>query len=102
MSIKWLKNNPGMLAVSGLLLGVCMAAPACFAGGAVTIVPDKNLLAPRGSFIPDRRVKEVLEKVEAQKAMIEEKKAGQQEAQQYENKLPKPRSSTEQSHGQPQ
>ena len=90
MSNRWFKNNPGTLAVLGLLLGVCLAVPACFAGGAVTIVPDKNQLAPRGSYIPARRVEEVLKKIEERKAMVKKEKALQQEEQQREDKSPKP------------
>lgn len=95
MSIRWLKNNRGTFAVLGLLLGIWMAVPACFAGGAATIVLDKKQLAPRGSYIPDHRVKEVLKKVEEHKAMMEKKKSLQQEEQLQENKLPKPQSANE-------
>lgn len=95
MSNRCFKNSPGTLAVLGLLLALCMLVPPCFAGGAVTIVPDKHLLAPRGSYIPDRRVKQVLKKVEEHKAMMEKKKALQQEGQLKENKLPAPQSSDE-------
>jgi hypothetical protein len=95
MFIRWFKNNPGTLAAVGLLIGVFMTVPACFAGGAVTIVPDKNQLAPKGSYIPDRRVKEVLKKVEEQQVMMEKKKALQLQKQQQESKAPKPQSSEE-------
>lgn len=95
MSIRCFKNSPGTLAGLGLLFTLCMLVPPCFAGGAVTIVPDKHQLAPRGSYIPDRRVKEVLKKVEEHKAMMEKKKALQQEGQLKENKLPTPQSSDE-------
>jgi hypothetical protein len=86
MSIQWFKNNPGALAFVGLLLGLFIAVPACFAGGAATIIPDKHQLAPRGSYIPARRVEEVLKKIETQKAMLEKKKVLEQQ----ENKSPKP------------
>lgn len=95
MSMQCCKNRPGTLAVLGLLFSVCMLVPPCFAGGAVTIVLDKHQLAPRGSYIPDRRVKQVLEKVGEHKAMMEKKKALQQEGQLKENKLPAPQSSDE-------
>ncbi len=95
MSIRWLKNNPGSLAALGLLLGVFLAAPACFGSGAVTIVQDKDQLAPKGSYIPERRVKEVLNKIKVQKVMMEKKKALQEQEQQQENKSPKPQSSEE-------
>lgn len=92
MSIRCFKNSTGTLAVLGLLLAVCMLVPPCFAGGAVTIVLDKHQLAPRGSYIPDRRVKQVLKKVEEHKAMMEKKKALQQEEKLKEDKLPTPQS----------
>ena len=89
MSIRWFKNNPRTLALVGLMLGVFIAVPACFAGGAVTIVQDKHQLAPKGSYIPERRVEEVLKKIEQRKVMLEKQKALEQEEQQ-ETELPKP------------
>ena len=91
MSIRYVKNYRITVALLGLLLSICIAAPACFAGGAATIVLDKKQLAPRGSYIPDRRVQEVLKKIEEYKA----KKALQQEKQLQENKLPKSQSTDE-------
>lgn len=93
MPTKWLKHNTGIIAAWILLLSGFMAIPACYAGGAVTIVPDKNQLAPKGSYIPDRRVKKVLKKIEEQKAMLDENKKLQQEEQPQKNTLPKPQSS---------
>ena len=95
MSIRWFNNNRGTFAVLGLLLGICMAAPACFAGGAATIVLDKHILAPRGSYIPERRVKEVLKKENEQKLMMEKKKSLQQEEQLQQKKLPEPQTPNE-------
>ncbi len=89
MSIKSFKTNIAALAVSGLLLCVLTAVAPCFAGGAVTIVIDKNQLAPKGSNIPDRRVKAVLKKIEERKAIME-KKALQQQEHQQENKTSDP------------
>ena len=88
MSIRWFKKNIVAIAMLGLLLSLCMAVPPCFAGGAATIVVDQNSLAPRGSYIPKRRVEEVLQKIEERKAL--KKKALQQESQQQETKTPKP------------
>lgn len=90
MSIQWLKHAPGIPAVLGLLLAVFMIVPVCFAGGAATIVPDKDQLAPRGSYIPDRRVKQVLKKVNEYKAMMEKKNAPQRQERSKENKVPEP------------
>jgi hypothetical protein len=89
MSIRWFKNNIEALAVLGLLLSLFMAVPPCFAGGAVTIVVDKHQLAPRGSYIPARRVQEVLKKIEERQALVK-KKALQQEEQQQKDASPKP------------
>jgi hypothetical protein len=94
MSIRWLNYSPGTLAALGLLLGVFLAAPACLGSGAVTIVQDKDQLAPRGSYIPERRVKAVLQKIKALKATMEKNKVLQEQQQQQENKSPKPQSST--------
>ncbi|MGD9010694.1 MAG: hypothetical protein PVG41_22395 [Desulfobacteraceae bacterium] len=96
MSIRCLKNSPIIPSVLGLLLIVFMVVPACYAGGAVTIVPDKHQLAPRGSHIPDRRINQVIKKIEEHKAMMEKKKAPMQDGQLKENKLPIPQSSDKQ------
>jgi Na+-translocating ferredoxin:NAD+ oxidoreductase RnfG subunit len=93
MSFRCIKNSAGAVAVLGLLLSVFMVASASFAGGAATIVIDKHQLAPRGSHIPDRRVKQVLKKVKEHKAMMEKKKENQKDDQLKENKLPIPQSS---------
>lgn len=95
MSNRLFNNRPGIFAALGLLLTAFMVVPVCLAGGAATIVQDKHQLAPRGSYIPDRRVKQVLKKVEAHKAMIKEKKSLQQEEPLEENTLPAPKSTDE-------
>ena len=95
MSIRKLNNHRGTFAVLGLLLGLCLAVPACLAGGAATIVLDKHQLAPRGSYIPERRIKAVLEKVKKHQVMMEKKKSLQQEKKLQENSLPNPQSSDE-------
>lgn len=93
MSVRWMLKISGIPAILGLLLSVGMAIPACYAGGAVTIIPDKNQLAPRGSYIPDRRVEQVLKKIEEHKAKMKEKQALEHEKQQQDNQLPKVQSS---------
>jgi hypothetical protein len=99
MSNKWFKHHRGIGVVAGLLAGVLMAVPVCWAGGAVTIVQDQHQLAPRGSYIPKRRVEQVLKEVEEFKAKREAGKAVQQESrpetQPEESTLPKPESSKE-------
>lgn len=95
MSNKWLNHHRGTGVAVGLLAGVLMAVPVCWAGGAVTIVQDKHQLAPRGSYIPDRRVEQVLEKIEEFKAKREAGKAVQEETRPEESTSPKPKSSEE-------
>ena len=90
MSMRWLNYTLGTLAGLGLLSAVFMVVPVCFAGGAATIVPDKHQLAPRGSYIPDRRVKQVLKKVNEYKALMKKKNALQQEKRSKENKVQVP------------
>jgi hypothetical protein len=53
------------------MLGIFIAIPVCFAGGALTIVQDEKQLAPRGSYIPERRVSQVLRKVEQHQKMLQ-------------------------------
>ena len=75
------------------LLSLSTVVPACYAGGAVTIIPDKNQLAPRGSYIPDRRVEQVLKKIEEHKAEMKAKQAIEPQKQLQDNQLPKVRPS---------
>ena len=80
----------------GIILGFGMAIPACYGGGAVTIIPDKHQLAPRGSYIPERRVKRVLEKVkEHQTTIHRQKDATQQENRLKTSETPAPQSPKE-------
>lgn len=44
-------------------------------GHQIVILPDKHVLAPRGSYIPQRRVQQVLDKVDQLKAARKEKNA---------------------------
>ena len=93
---KWLKFQPGTHVVLGILLGVCIGIPVCFAGGAVTIIQDEKQLAPRGSYIPERRVQQVLKKVqEHKKAMMKEKQTLEDEKKFPKNEAAKPHSSEE-------
>jgi hypothetical protein len=95
MSTIWLNYIPRTLFVLGILLGVFIGIPVCFAGGAVTIVQDQKQLAPRGSYIPERRVQQVLKKVQEHKAMMKEKETMEGEKQLPENETDKPKSSEE-------
>ena len=89
MSIKRCKFNPGALVVSGILLGVFLVIPLCFAGGAVTLIPAEAIHAPEGSSIPERRGKEIQKKVKAYKAKMKGTEKQQEQLQQ--NEIPKPK-----------
>ncbi len=58
---------------AGVLLIFLIGIPVCFAGGALTIIKDEKQFAPRGSYIPERRVEKILKKVEEHKAAMKEK-----------------------------
>ncbi len=72
MSIKWDNFIKGSAVSVAMLLVFCIGIPACFAGGAFTIIQDERQLAPRGSQIPERRVQQVLKEVKQQKAILKE------------------------------
>ena len=95
MSTTWLVFNSRTIVVLGILLSVFIGIPVCFAGGAVTIVQDEKQLAPRGSYIPERRVQQVLRKVREHKAMMKQKETMEGEKQLPENEAAKPKLSEE-------
>ena len=55
MSMKCCKFIPGALVVLGILFGVFLVNPACYAGGAVTLMPAEDRDVPQGSHIPEAR-----------------------------------------------
>jgi hypothetical protein len=95
MSMTWLKNKPKTLGLLWMLLSVFISIPICFAGGAATIVQDEKQLAPRGSYIPERRVQQVLNKVQEHRAMMMEKQKMEVENQLQENEKTTSKSSDE-------
>ncbi len=95
MTSKRFKLQKYIYVVAGIILGFGVSIPACHAGGAVTIIPDKHQLAPRGSYIPERRVQRVLDKVKEHQATIRQKDATQQENQMQESMTPAPQSPKE-------
>lgn len=89
MAVKCWMTYPRVLCLISIWIGSFLAAPACLAGGAVKIIPDKRQFAPRGSYIPDRRAKQVLEKVEKHKAAMRAKEALQHQEQMVQPETPK-------------
>ena len=63
MSIKSYKIIPGALVVLGILVGFLSFQVACYASGAVMIVPVEDENVPKGSQIPEWRMKETEKKV---------------------------------------
>ncbi len=90
MAIKYLIQFSKTIGVVAIWIGSFFVVPGCFAGGAVTIIQDKHVLAPRGSYIPQRRVRQVLEKVKKLKAAAKEKESLQHQEQVKEPVSPKP------------
>ena len=88
--MKYCKYISTALVVSGMILGVLFANPACYAGGAAIIVPTEDRDVPDGSLIPDRRTKKIEMKVREYKKMKKARNAEQQQEQLTENELPKP------------
>ena len=89
MSIKYCKFIPGALVVLAILLGVFLVNPACYAGGAVILMPAEDRDVPEGSFIPERRSKEIEKKVREYKEKMKGKDPEQQQERLPQNELPK-------------
>ncbi len=94
MSMKSCKFIPGALVVLGILFSVFLVNSACFAGGAVILVPADDTDVPQGSYIPDERTKKIEKKVREYKAKMRERSAEQQE-QLSQEELPKPNGTNE-------
>ncbi len=93
MSQKSCKLYPIVLVVMAMFLGAFLVTPVSYAGGAAEIVPADDRELPAGSFIPERRKKEIEAKVKALKA--KEKAKAQQQDQSLENEINKPESPKE-------
>ena len=90
MSIQSCKFILGAIVGIGILLGLLSVNPACYAGGAVIIVPAEDSDVPQGSLIPDRRTKAVEKKVRNYKAKMREKQTEQPPEQTPQNESSKP------------
>jgi multidrug efflux pump subunit AcrB len=73
------------IVVIGVVLGVLLLSPVCFAGGAVTLVPAEDKDVPVGSYIPKQRSKEIEKKVKDYKAKMKAKSTKQQQEQTPQN-----------------
>ena len=89
MSMKCCKFILGALVVLGILFGVFLVNPACYAGGAVILMPAEDRDVPEGSLIPEQRSKEIEKKVREYKEKMKGKDQEQQQEGLPQNELPK-------------
>jgi len=78
-----------------MTVGAFLAAPICYAGGAVTLVPADDTKVPSGSFISEHRINKIETEVKEFKAKMKEKAEKQQQEQSLQNDLSKPNGSDE-------
>lgn len=90
MSMKSCKLYPLTIVVVGMMLAAFLAAPICYAGGAVTLVPADDREVPAGSFIPEQRIKKIEIKVEKFKAEMKQKADKQQRDRSSQDETPTP------------
>jgi hypothetical protein len=85
------KIIPGTLVVLGILIGVFIVNPDCYAGGAMTLMPAEDRDIPQGSQIPEARSQEIEKKVKKHKLKMKGMSPGQQQEELTMNELPKPK-----------
>ena len=95
MFTKSCKLYPLIIVMVGMILSVFLAAPMCYAGGAVTLVPADDRDVPEGSFIPERRITEIETEVKKFKAEMKEKTKKQEQDLSPQNESPKSESPKE-------
>ena len=95
MSMICTKIIPGTLVVLGILFGVFTVNPACYAGGAMTLIPAEDRDVPQGSQIPEARSQEIEKKVKAHKVKMKGMSPEQQQEELPKNELPKPKAPEE-------
>ena len=73
-----------------MIVMACLAVPICYAGGAVTLVPADNRMAPEGSYISEHRKNKIEKEVQEYKAAMKQKAEKQQQDQSLQkNETPK-------------
>lgn len=95
MFTKSCKLYPLTIVMMGMILSVFLAAPICYAGGAVRLVPADDRDVPEGSFIPERRITEIETEVKKFKAEMKEKAKKQEQELLPQNESPKSESPKE-------
>ena len=75
--------------VLGLVFGVLLVTPACYAGGAMIVVPAENQEGPQGSQISEKRSQEIEQKMNAFSKDMQKKEKEQLQEQEPEKEVPK-------------
>ena len=95
MSMICTKIIPGTLVVLGILFGVFVVNPVCYAGGAMTLMPAEDRDIPQGSQIPEARSQEIEKKLKEHKVKMKRKSQEQQQEELPKNELPQPKAPEE-------
>ena len=95
MSMICTKIIPGTLVVLGILFGVFTVNPACYAGGAMTLMPAEDRDVPQGSQIPEARSQEIEKRVKKHKVKMKGKSSEQQQEELPKNELLQPKAPEE-------
>lgn len=81
MFIKSCKFHAFMLVGLAMVAATCMVAPICYAGGAATLVPVDDRMAPEGSYISEHRKNKIEKEVQVFKEKMKKKAEKQQQDQ---------------------
>ncbi len=82
MLIKSFKLNALTFAGVAMIVAAFLAAPVCYAGGAVAIVPADDSKTPKGSYISEERKTKIEKEVMVYKAKRKEAAEKQQQKEQ--------------------
>lgn len=90
MLIKSCKLYTFTLVGVAMIVTACLVAPICYAGGAVTLVPADDRMAPEGSYISEHRKNKIEKEVQEYKAAMKQKAEKQQQDQSMQkSEMPK-------------
>ena len=90
MFLKYCKIIPRALVMLGILFGLFLVNPACYAGSAAILVPNEDRDVPEGSQIPEWRIMEIENKVMEYHKMMKRQNTAQQQERLPENESTKP------------
>ena len=61
-----------------MIVTACLVAPICYAGGAASLAPADDRMAPEGSYISEHRKNKIEKEVQEYKAAMKQKAEKQQ------------------------